>query len=163
MWKDFEEKRSCKYSPPAWISSRDRQVSSYSWQYMPLPSRGQSNVCSWREFGLTNKSAKWNMVLEVSNSRRRRTRFTPVGLPYGRIFSQVFYNKKWSCDHLGAFVWREIYLALWKHDFYDVSLLPIVTRELFVKLVLWEQLWEWNELTGLPLRSKGGTAPTEIA
>ena len=45
------------------------------------------------EFGLTNKSAEWNVVLEVSNSRRRRTRFTPVGLPYGGIFSQVFYNK----------------------------------------------------------------------
>ena len=52
---------------------------------MPLPSRGQSTVCAWREFGLTNKSAEGNVVLEVSNSRGRRTRFTPVGLPYGRI------------------------------------------------------------------------------
>ena len=48
---------------------------------------------------------------------------------------QVLYNKKWSYDHLGGFVCRTIYLALWKYDFYDVSLLPIVTRGLFVKLV----------------------------
>ena len=81
-------------------------------------------------------------------------------LPYGRIFSQVFYNKKRSCDHLGGFVWREIYLILWKYDFYDVSLAPIVKRELFVKLFRWEQLWEWSELTGLPLHAKGGTTPT---
>ena len=64
MWKDFEEKRSCKYSPPPWILSRGKQVSSYSWQYMPLPSREQSTVCAWHEFGLTNKSAEWNVVLE---------------------------------------------------------------------------------------------------
>ena len=31
---------------------------------MPLPSRRQSTVCSWREFELTNKSAEWNVVLE---------------------------------------------------------------------------------------------------
>ena len=128
MWKDFEKKRSCNYSPPPWILSRGKQVSSYSWQYMPLPSHGKSTVCAWREFGLTNKSAEWNVVLEVSNSCGRRTRFTAVGLSYGQIFSQVFYNKKWSCDHIGGVVWREIYLALWKYDFYDVSLLPIVTR-----------------------------------
>ena len=127
---------------------------------MPLPCRRQSTVCAWREFRLTSKSAEWNVVLEVSNSRGRRTQFTPVGLPYGRIFSQVFYNKKWSCDHIGDFVWREIYLALWKYDFYAVSLLPIVTRGLFVRLVRWEQLWEWSELASLSLRSKRGTTPT---
>ena len=72
------------------------------------------------------QSGTWSS--RVSNSCGRRTRFTPVGLPYGRIFSQVFCNKKWLCDHLGGFVWRVIYLALWKYDFYDVSLLPIVIR-----------------------------------
>ena len=70
-----------------------------------------------------------------------------------------FYEKKWSCDHFGGFVLWGIYLALWKYDFYGDSLLPIVTREHFVKLVRWEQLWEWSEVTGLPLRSNGGTNP----
>ena len=31
---------------------------------MLLPSRGQSTLCAWHEFGLTNKSAEWNVVLE---------------------------------------------------------------------------------------------------
>ena len=115
--------------------------------------------CAWREFELTNKSAEWNVFLEVSNSRRRRTWFTHVRAAKWSNTIQVFYNKNWSCDHLGGFVWRKIYLALWKYDFYDVSLPPIVTRELFVKLVRWEQLWEWSKLAGLPLRSKGGTTP----
>ena len=102
---------------------------------MPLPSRGQSIVCAWREFELTNKSAEWDVFLEVSNSRRRRTWST-----HGRaaVFSniiQVFYDKKWSCDYFGGFVLWGIYLALWKYDFYGDSLLPIVTREHFVKLV----------------------------
>ena len=64
MWKAFEEKRSCKYSPPHWILSRGKQVSSYSWKYMPLLSREQSTVCALHDFGLTNKSAEWNVVLE---------------------------------------------------------------------------------------------------
>ena len=34
---------------------------------------GQSVVCAWREFELTKKSTEWNVFLEVSNSRRRRT------------------------------------------------------------------------------------------
>ena len=119
-------------------------------------------VCAWREFEQTNKSAEWNVFLEVSNSRRRRTWFTHVRAAVwsnmGRI--QVFYDKNWSCDHFGRFVWWGIYLALWKYDFYGDSLLIIVTREHFVKLVRWEQLWEWSELAGLPFRSKGGTTPT---
>ena len=28
MWKNLEEKRSCKYSPPSWILSRGQQVPS---------------------------------------------------------------------------------------------------------------------------------------
>ena len=31
---------------------------------MLLPSRGQSTLCAWHEFGLTNKSAEWNVVRE---------------------------------------------------------------------------------------------------
>ena len=130
---------------------------------MPLSSRGQSIVCTWREFELTNKSTEWNVFLEVSNSRRRRTWFTHVPVAvWSKLFkfSMAKNGKKWSCDHLGGFEWREIYLVLWKYDIYDASLLPVVTRELFVKLVRWEQLWEWSKLAGLPLRSKGGTTPT---
>ena len=66
---------------------------------MPLPSRGQSIVCAWREFELTNKSTKWNVFLEVSNSRRRRTWLTHVRAAVWSNIFQVFYDKKWSCDH----------------------------------------------------------------
>ena len=160
MWKDFEEKRSCKYSPPPWILSRGSKCLVTLDSICPFPLTSSQLFARGMnlDWPIRAQSGTWSS--RVSNSRRRRTRFTPVGLPYSRIFSQVFYNTKWSCDHLGGFVWREIYLALWKYDFYDVSLLPIVTRELFVKLIRWEQLWEWSELTGLPLRSKGGTTPT---
>ena len=108
------------------------------------PIRAQSGTCSSR----------------VSNSRRRRTWSTHGRAAVCSNIIQVFYEKKWSCDHFGGFVWWGIYLALWKYDFYGDSLLPIVTRERFVKLVRWEQLWEWSKVTGLPLRSKGGTTPT---
>ena len=72
--------------------------------YMPFPSRGQSTVCAWREFELTNKSAEWNVFVEVSNSRRRRTWFTHVRAAVLSNIIQVFYDRKWSCDHLGGFV-----------------------------------------------------------
>ena len=52
---------------------------------MPIPSRGQLTVCAWHEFGLTNKSAEWNVVLEGFKQPWTSTRFAPVGLPYGRI------------------------------------------------------------------------------
>ena len=102
---------------------------------MPLSSRGQSIVCAWRESELTNKSAERNVFLEVSNCRRRRTWFTHVRAAVWSNIIQIFYDKKWSCDHFGGFVRWGIYLALWKYDFYGDSLLPIVTREHFVKLV----------------------------
>ena len=44
---------------------------------------GQSTVCAWHEFGLTNKSGTWSS--RVSNSCGRRTWFTPVRLLYGQI------------------------------------------------------------------------------
>ena len=72
--------------------------------YMPLPSRGQSIVCAWREFELTNKSARWNVFLEVSNRRRRRTWFTHVRAALWSNIIQIFDNKKWSYDHLEGFV-----------------------------------------------------------
>ena len=62
--------------------------------YMPLPSRGQSIVCAWREFELTSKSAEWNVFLEISNSRRRRTWFTHVRAAVWSNIIQVFYDKK---------------------------------------------------------------------
>ena len=127
---------------------------------MPLPSRGQSIVCAWHEFELTNKSAEWSVFLDVSNSHRRRTLFMHVRAAVWSNIIQVFYNKKWSCNHFGGFVWWGIYLALWKYDFYSDSLFPIVTREHFMKLVHSEQLWEWSKLACLPLRSKGGTTLT---
>ena len=68
--------------------------------YMPLPSRGQSTVCAWREFELTNKSTERNAFLEVSNSRRRRTWLTHVRTAVWSNIIQVFYDKKWSCDVL---------------------------------------------------------------
>ena len=98
------------------------------------PHSGQSIVCTWREFELINKSAEWNVFLEVSNSHRCWTWFTHVRVAMWLNIIQVFYNKKWSCDHFGGFVWWGIYLALWKYDFYGDSLLPIVTREHFVNL-----------------------------
>ena len=128
---------------------------------MPLPSHGQSIVCVWCEFELTNKSAEWNVFLKVSNSRRRWTWFTHVRVAVWSNIIQVFYNKKWSCDHFGGFVWWGIYLALWKYDFYGDSLLPIMTREHFVKWVRWGQLWEWSELASLPLCWKKGTTLIE--
>ena len=109
------------------------------------PIRAQSGTCS----------SRFQTAIDIEH-----VWFTHVHAAVWSIIIQVFYDKKWSCDHLGGFVWREIYLALWKYDFYDVSLPPIVMRELFVKLVRWEQLWEWSELTGLLLRFKGGTTPT---
>ena len=68
--------------------------------YMPLPSRGQSIVCAWREFELTNKSTERNAFLEASNSRRRRTWLTYVRTAVWSNIIQVFYDKKWSCDVL---------------------------------------------------------------
>ena len=78
--------------------------------YMPLPSCGQSINCTWPEFELTNKSAEWNVFLEVSNSRRHRTWFTHVRVAIWSNIIQVFYDKKWSCDHFwgsydGEFIW----------------------------------------------------------
>ena len=61
-------------------------------------------VCAWREFEQTNKSAEWNVFLEVSNSRRRRTWFTHVRAAVWSNIIQVFYDKNWSCDHFGRFV-----------------------------------------------------------
>ena len=107
------------------------------------PIRAQSGTCSSR----------------VSDSHRRRTWSTHGCAAVWLNSIQVFYDKKWCCDHFGGFVWWGIYLALWKYDFYGDSLLPIVTREHFVKLVRWEQLREWSEHAGLPLCSKGGTTP----
>ena len=68
----------------------------------------QSIVCAWRE--LTNKSTEWNVFLELSNSRRRRTWFTHVRVAVWSNIIQVFYDKKWSCDHFrglydGEFIW----------------------------------------------------------
>ena len=60
---------------------------------MPLPSRGHLIVCAWREFELTNKSAEWNVFLEVSNSRGRRVWFTPVRVAVWSNIIQVFYDK----------------------------------------------------------------------
>ena len=71
-----------------------------NFKFMPLRSRGQSTVYAWREFELTNKSTEWNLFFEVSNSRRRRTWFTHVRAAVWSNIIQVFYNKKWSCDHL---------------------------------------------------------------
>ena len=74
-------------------------------------------VCAWREFELTSKSADWNVFLEVSNSRRRRTWFTHVRAAVGSNIIQVFDDKNWSCDHfwrfgmmgnLSGFLWTEI-------------------------------------------------------
>ena len=106
------------------------------------------------------QSGTWSS--RVSNSHRHQTWFMHVRAAiWSNIIIEVFYNKKWSCDHFGGFVWWRIYLALWKCDFYGDSLLPIVTREHLVKLVRWEQLWEWSEIAGLSLRSKKGTTPME--
>ena len=142
------------------FSSQGTGIRPHSWQYMPLPSCGQSIVCVWCEFELTNKSTEWNVFLVVSNSCGRRTWSTHGHAAVWLNIIQVFYDKKWSCDHFRGSVWWEIYLALWKYDFYGDSLLPIVTREHFVKLVYWEQVWEWSKVTGLPLRFKGETTPT---
>ena len=87
------------------------------------------------EIGLTNKSAKWNAILKGFKQPWTLNTVYACSIAIWSNIIQVFYNKKRSCDHFGGFVRREIYLALWKYDFYDVSLLPIVTRELFVKLV----------------------------
>ena len=102
------------------------------------PIRAQSGTCSSR----------------VSNSHRRPSCSLQGRAVVWSNIIQVFYDKKRSCDRFGGFVWWGIYLALWKYDFYSYLLLPIVTREHFVKLVRWEQLWEWSEVTCLPLRSR---------
>ena len=63
---------------------------------------GQSVVRTWHEFEPTNKSAEWNVFLKVSNSCRRRTWFMHVRVAVWLNIIQVFYSKKWSCDHLGV-------------------------------------------------------------
>ena len=70
---------------------------------MPLPSREQSTVCAWYEFGLTNKSAEWNVVLEGFKQPWTSNTVYAWWIAV-RSNIQVFYNKKWSCDHLGGFV-----------------------------------------------------------
>ena len=47
------------------------------------------------------------MLLEVSNNRGRRTWFTTVRVAVWSNIIQVFYNKKWTCDHLGGLYDRE--------------------------------------------------------
>ena len=58
------------------------------------PSRGQSIVCAWREFELTNKSTEWNVFREVSNSRGRRTWSTHGRAALWSNIIHVFYDKK---------------------------------------------------------------------
>ena len=71
---------------------------------MPLLSRGQSTVCAWHEFGLINKSAEWNVVLEGFKQPWTSNTVYDWWIAVWSNIIQVFYNKKWSCDHLGGFV-----------------------------------------------------------
>ena len=48
------------------------------------------------------QSGTWSS--RFSNSRGRRTWFTPVRVAVWSSIIHVFYNKKWSCDHRGGFV-----------------------------------------------------------
>ena len=97
---------------------------------MPLPSRGQSTVCAWHEFGLTNKSAEWNVVLE--GFKQPCTSNTVHA--YGRILFKFSTTKNGRVITLEV-LYEETFTWLYGNDFYDISLLPIVTGELFVKLV----------------------------
>ena len=58
-----------------------------------------------------------------------------VVLPHGRILFKFSTTKNGPVIILEVLYDGEFYLALWKYDFYGDSLLPIVTREHFVKLV----------------------------
>ena len=93
----------------------------------------------------------------VSNSHGRRTWFTPVRLPYGRILFEFSTTKNGRVIALEV-LYEKKFTRLYGNMIFMFRCSPcIVTRELFVKLVRWEQLWEWSELAGLPLRSEGGT------
>ena len=63
-----------------------------------------------------------------------------VVLPYVRILLKFSTTKNGLAIILEVLCDGECILALWKYDFYGDSLLPIVTREHFVKLVRWEQM-----------------------
>ena len=70
----------------------------------PFPLMGSQLFARDVIFELTNKSTEWNVFLEVSNSRRRRTWSTHGRAAVWSNIIQVFYDKKWSCDHFGGFV-----------------------------------------------------------
>ena len=65
---------------------------------------GQSTVCAWHEFGLTDKSAEWNVVLEGFKQLWTLNMVYTCWIAVWSNIIQAFYNKKWSCDHLGGFV-----------------------------------------------------------
>ena len=68
------------------------------------PSRGQLTVCAWHKFGLTNKSAEWNVVLEGFKQPWTSNTVYACWIAVWSNIIQTFYNKKWSCGHLGGFV-----------------------------------------------------------
>ena len=106
MWKDFEEKRSYKniLRHLASFHVANKCLVTLDNIIMPLPSCGQSTVCTWHESGLTNKSVEWNVVLEGFKQPWMSNTVYACWIAVWSNIIQVFFNEKWSCDHLGGFV-----------------------------------------------------------
>ena len=106
------------------------------------PIRAQIGTCS----------SRFQTAVDVDNGSRLFV------LPYGRILFKFSTTKMvlWSPWRFCMMGNLSGFMEIWS---YGDSLLPIVTRGCLVKLVRWEQLWEWSEIAGLQLRSKRGTTP----